>query len=593
MEDARKLGPDILVGTPGRLEDILCGRKRKNAVAAGAARSQAALSCKGLEVVILDEADKLLDMGFQQSIAALLRVFPKQRRTGLFSATMTEALTELVRVGLRNPVRVVVKVEGVNAMGVREQRTPLTLKIRYLICPPDRKLAQLVRLIQYREPQKYMVYFSTCAAVDYFYRLLHQLAATDAQGTAPLPIFGQHAKSVTVCSLHGQMNPKRREATYGTFSALPSGSIGILFCTDVASRGLDLPDVDCVIQWDPPTDPKAFSHRCGRTARAGREGSAFVFLNRGREETFVDFMRIRKIPMTKASYLLRDPKTGTISPLTIATDDISDDSALEDWDPAVLEDADSDKLIEYAQHLISKDRDLYEKSIKAFVSFVRSYSKHEASYIFTLKELDLPATAMGFALLKLPKMPELIGNDISAFRAVDIDVEKIEYRDKTREKQRQVRLAKDREERLEKAQESKNPKKRGSKSDAWSQRNEAKERRRERKEKKLRKLQAQKADERARLIPNGDHGQLIDVETALQYKAKGTRSLQSLFEERGPIRVIAKGDGGLTSKRIPMDDEDDWEELAREERLAKKLKKGKISKKEFERETAAFDSDLD
>jgi ATP-dependent RNA helicase DDX55/SPB4 len=126
--------------------------------------------------------------------------------------------------------------------------------------------------------------------VDYFYKIMSKL--TDL-------------KPFSIHSLHGQMDTKRRTATYSSFVALPASTPALLLCTDVASRGLDIPDVDYVIQVDPPQDPKAFSHRCGRTARAGRNGKATVFLHRGREEVYVEFLRLRKLAKSHQRYLIR------------------------------------------------------------------------------------------------------------------------------------------------------------------------------------------------------------------------------------------------------------------------------------------------
>lgn len=109
MAAFQELHPDILVGTPGRLEDML-------------SQKRSGVNVKELEVLVLDEADRLLDMGFSASLNKIMSLLPKQRRTGLFSATMTDGLHELVRAGLRNPVRVVVKVEDL--VGGGGQRTP-------------------------------------------------------------------------------------------------------------------------------------------------------------------------------------------------------------------------------------------------------------------------------------------------------------------------------------------------------------------------------------------------------------------------------------------------------------------------------------
>lgn len=108
----KDLGPDILIGTPGRLYELIVGRGNDKSL----------VNTKELEILVLDEADRLLDMGFSQKLNNIIAHLPKQRRTGLFSATMTDGLTEVVRAGLRNPVKVVVKVE--NIVSKNEQRTP-------------------------------------------------------------------------------------------------------------------------------------------------------------------------------------------------------------------------------------------------------------------------------------------------------------------------------------------------------------------------------------------------------------------------------------------------------------------------------------
>lgn len=228
---------------------------------------------------------------------------------------MTDALSELVRVGLRNPARVVVKVHakrnqsGVSAgQIIEERRIPAKSVVHYtclasvnaftslqnyfIPCRAPDKLIELVRIINFEVSQHqssyFIVYFSTGACVDYFYRVclssFHSASFSACFQILPA-VLPQKTK---LHSLHGRLPPNARTRSLSAFaSAITTpDSPCILLTTDVAARGLDLPHVDVVIQFDPPTDPKAFSHRCGRTARAGRSGRAWVLLV-GREIEYV------------------------------------------------------------------------------------------------------------------------------------------------------------------------------------------------------------------------------------------------------------------------------------------------------------------
>ncbi|BGP30662.1 ATP-dependent rRNA helicase spb4 [Rhodotorula toruloides] len=426
-------GADILVGTPGRLEEFLLGSssvamsKKGNSASGRRESGNGVGDTKSLEVLVMDEADRLLDLGFTPTLTRLLDHFPKQRRTGLFSATMSDALGQLVRVGLRNPVRVVVKVESKAGKGKAEgqdgRNIPTLLQNGFVVCSPSERIAMLFRILRQEAfpssdsddspgARKFIVYFSTCAAVDYFFKALSALPSLTESG-------------LSLHSLHGQQSPTRRSSTYTAFTALPPTTPGILLCTDVAARGLDLPDVDVVVQVDPPVDPRAFGHRVGRTARAGRSGKAVVLLNKGREEGYVDFLNIRKIPLQRFEY----PSQGG--------------STLEQEAQAVRDEM---------RQVILKDRDLHDRGIKAFVSSIRSYSKHEASYLFRLQDLDLVGLAQSFALLRMAKVAELKGKEKEIrerWEDVEVDWDSYAYADKVREKQRKAELKAQQEKRLE------------------------------------------------------------------------------------------------------------------------------------------------
>lgn len=360
----------VVIGTPGRTEDLL-NRCIGSTV-----------ETRDFEILILDEADTLLDMGFEVSINKILGHLPKQRRTGLFSATQTQEVKALARAGLRNPATISVQVAN------NTQVIPTTLHNYYSIVGHEQRLSALHHFLLSKKAQKLIVFFSTCSAVDFFSRVLEHFYEEDGE-------------SFPVIALHGKMPQKKRTFNYDGFVALKSG---LLVCTDVVARGIDLPDVDWIIQYDPPQDPNFFVHRVGRTARAGRSGSAISFLS-SNEDAYVNFLKIRKVPCEE---------------MPLPLDEIED-------------------VLPKVKELILSDRDILEKGTKAFISFVRSYKEHQCQFIFRFKELDLGAVARGFALFKLPKINELRNVRIK-FQNAEIKTKDIKFKDKVREKERQKKL---------------------------------------------------------------------------------------------------------------------------------------------------------
>lgn len=376
MRQIEEEGANLLIGTPGRLNDIMD-------------QMDDTLDFRNLEILILDEADRLLDMGFQKQISSIISRLPKLRRTGLFSATQTEAVVELSRAGLRNPVRVEVQVQDKRQKDITS-KTPSGLHIEYIQCEADEKPLQLIDLLLKNKTQKMIIYFMTCACVDYWGAVLPCLSLL---------------KGFSLIPLHGQMKQKAREKALASFTSLSSG---ILLCTDVAARGLDIPGVDCVVQYDPPQDPDMFIHRVGRTARMGRQGSAIVFLM-PKEEAYIEFLRIRRVPLVERE----------------CSDEVPN-------------------IIPQIRTAAKKDRAIMEKGLKAFVSYVRAYKEHRCSFIFRWKELEIGKLGMGHGLLQLPSMPEVkhYALSIKDFVPVeDLNLEAIKFKDKSREKQRKKNLA--------------------------------------------------------------------------------------------------------------------------------------------------------
>lgn len=225
--------PHVVVGTPGRVVDHLTNTK--------------GFSLRSLQHLVLDEADRLLNMDFEQEIDQILKVVPRDRRTQLFSATMTSKVAKLQRACLRNPVKVEV---------AAKYTTVDTLRQQYMFVPSKYKDCYLTFLLTELAGCTGMIFTRTCDATRRMALMLRNL------GFGAVPI-------------HGQMSQPKRLAALNKFKA---GERSLLVATDVASRGLDIPAVDVVINYDVPTNSKDYVHRVGRTARAGRSGRAVTIV---------------------------------------------------------------------------------------------------------------------------------------------------------------------------------------------------------------------------------------------------------------------------------------------------------------------------
>ena len=216
---------------------------------------------RNVQVLVLDEADRLLDLGFHENLTTILASLPKQRRTGLFSATQTEKLEDIIRAGLRNPVRVTVQsAKKKGEKSLQEQtdvKTPRQLRNYYISCGGENKLDLLLSFLNQNCDKKILLFFATSFQVNYFWSFLPKF----------LP-------NMTFLMIHGRIKGKRN-AIVEKFRKMCRG---VLLSTDLLSRGIDIDNIDWVLQYDTPSSAANFVHRCGRTARAEKPGNALVFL---------------------------------------------------------------------------------------------------------------------------------------------------------------------------------------------------------------------------------------------------------------------------------------------------------------------------
>ncbi|GBE59102.1 ATP-dependent RNA helicase [Babesia ovata] len=550
----------LVIATPGRLHHLI-----------DMLQQEMMWTFKDVTALVLDEADRLLEMGYQADMTAIMGNMPKQRKTGFFSATLPKEVLEFAKMILNN-YHFINADDGASnkrvaahggeeaqtgsdmghAEGAATYATPVTLKNYYLILDPREKLHFVVLLLEHLRMtgvRKCAIFFLTCDLVDYFSLMIEKCLADG----------GDQAKEgmrTILYKIHRKMPTARRQLNLDAFrkmlgadgmknnseggpecmgaAAKPAGNtLQVLLCTDIFSRGIDIPQIEWVIQYDAPQDPNFYVHRIGRVSRAGASGNAILLLNNS-EEAYVQFQINRKIPLTPLPSNVLDGATsyydrisGTEPALphhlhrectTVAHGKPYVDYLQETTpEKPALPWEHTSKMLSYVRAQLAADRALLLSATKAFVSYTRAYSEHRLKSIFEQKNVDYGALATSFGVLKVPRVKEILGKRLQNFANSDIDVNSVAFKNEEQEKDR------------------------------------------------LKKLQQR------------------DKETKPSLPVKKTEPKAKVQRTRSEKRVV-KRENALR----------EWEELAREESLAKKLRKGKITQEQYEKllsKQAQSDSD--
>nr|XP_022920489.1 probable ATP-dependent RNA helicase pitchoune [Onthophagus taurus] len=336
QSEAQKLskGINILVATPGRLLDHM--------------QNTGDFLFKNLQCLVIDEADRILDIGFEEEMKQIINMLPKRRQTMLFSATQTKKIEALTSLALKKePIYI-----GVD--DAKDNATVSGLEQGYVVCPSEKRLLVLFTFLKKNRKKKVMVFFSSCMSVKYHHELFNYI-------------------DLPVMCIHGKQKQTKRTTTFFQFCNAESG---ILLCTDVAARGLDIPAVDWIVQFDPPDDPREYIHRVGRTARGeGSTGRALLLL-RPEELGFLRYLKQAKVPLNEF-----ETKWNKIADIQLQL-----------------------------ENLIGRNYFLNSSAKEAFKSYVRAYDSHHLKTIFDITTLDLAKVGSSFGF----KTPPAIDLQVTA-----------------------------------------------------------------------------------------------------------------------------------------------------------------------------------
>ncbi|KAI0932487.1 ATP-dependent RNA helicase [Taiwanofungus camphoratus] len=331
--DKLQKGVNLLVATPGRLLDHLENTK--------------GFVFRNLKGLVIDEADRILEVGFEEEMKRIIAILPNENRQSmLFSATQTTKVTDLARISLR-PGPLFIDVDKAESTS-----TVSTLSQGYVVCPSDRRFLLLFTFLRRNMKKKVVVFFSSCNSVKYHAELLNYI-------------------DVPVLDLHGKQKQQKRTTTFFEFC---NAEAGTLLCTDVAARGLDIPRVDWIIQYDPPDDPRDYIHRVGRTARAGKVGKSLMFLLPS-ELGFLRYLKDAKVPLNEFSFP--------------ANQIANVQSQLE--------------------KLLQKNYFLHQSARDGYRSYLQAYASYSLKKIFDVNQLDLAKVGKSFGFAVPPRVNVNIG----------------------------------------------------------------------------------------------------------------------------------------------------------------------------------------
>ena len=326
-KEAEKLSSSearIIICTPGRLIDHMVNTKKFN--------------YNNIKILIIDEADKILKIGFEEELTEIIKLIPKNRQTLLFSATITPKVEDLITLSVKNYENIRIK---------SSDPTVSTLEQGYLIIDADKKFLFLFTFFKKNKNSKILVFFATCKEVEFYSSLLNYV-------------------DVPVLSITGEYKQQKRSTTFMEFCSLDKG---ILLCTDVAQRGLDIPDVDWVIQYDPPHDPEEYLHRVGRTARGANKVGKALLMIIPNEINFIRMLQLYKIKLDEFQF----PEKKLA------------------------------KVQEQLEKLVNKkDKYLLNLATEAYRAYIHSYHANTDKDTFDLEKLDLLKDCKSFALISPP-----------------------------------------------------------------------------------------------------------------------------------------------------------------------------------------------